>query len=224
MVFLFSFQQYKQFKENTPGFAELAAFQSGSSLLGVRRSGSNKPSESFRSEFVSGNYFSTFGIPAYAGRMLSPQDDNKGAPAVAVMSFRTWQEKFGGARSVVGAGFVINAQPVTVVGVAPPGFFGDRVQSNPPSFWLPLAAEPVIEPANAILNDPALDWLDLIGRIKPGADTKAMEAQMQVELRQFLLSPESKVEERSKPLVAKQTLHLSPGGSGVQMMRDEYKD
>ena len=221
---LFSSEQYKQFKEQTPGFAELAAFQSGSSLLGVRRSGNTKPSESFKGEFVSGNYFSTFGIPAYAGRMVSPQDDSKGAPAVAVMSFRTWQEKFGGDRSVVGAGFVINAQPVTVVGIAPPGFFGDRVQSNPASFWLPLAAEPVIEPANSLLNDPALDWLDLIGRIKPGADTKAMEARMQVELRQFLLSPESKVEDRSKPLVAKQTLHFSPGGGGVQRMRDEYQD
>jgi predicted permease len=221
---LFSFEQYRQFKEHTPGFVELAAFQSGSSLLGVRRSGSSTPAESFRSEFVSGNYFATFGIPAYAGRMLSPQDDTKGAPAVAVISFRTWQEKFSGDRSVVGAGFVINAQPVTVVGIAPPGFFGDRVQSNPASFWLPLAAEPVIEPANSLLNDPALDWLDLIGRIKPGADTKGMEAQMQVLLRQFLMSPESKVEDRSKPLVAKQTLHFSPGGGGLQRMREEYQD
>jgi len=221
---LFSFEQYRLFREQTQGFAELAAFQSGRSLIGVRRSGSNTPSESFRTEFVSGNYFSTFGIPAYAGRMLTPQDDNKGSPAVAVMSFPTWQEKFGGDRSVVGAEFVVNAQPVTIIGIAPPGFFGDRVESNPVAFWMPLAAEPLIEPTNGLLNDPALDWLDLIGRVKPGADTKTMEAQMQVELRQFLLSPESKVEDRNKPLVAKQTLHLSPGGSGVQMMRDEYQD
>ena len=221
---LFSFEQYKQFKEHTSGFAELAAFQAGGSLVGVRRTGSSVPSESFRGEFVSGNYFSTFGIPAYAGRMISPQDDSKGVPAVAVMSFRTWQEKFGGDRSIVGAGFVVNAQPVTVVGIAPPGFFGDRVQSNPPAFWFPLTTETVIEPANAILEDAALDWLDLIGRIKPAADTKAMEAQMQLQLRQFLLSPESKVEDRSKSLIAKQTLHFSPGGGGLQRMRDEYKD
>ncbi len=221
---LFSYEQYKQFREQTSGFEELAAFQAGSSLLGVRRSGSPKASESFRSEFVSGNYFSTFGIPAYAGRMLSPQDDVKGAPAVAVMSYRAWQQKFGGDASVVGAGFVINAQPVTVIGIAPPGFFGDRIQSNPTEFWLPLMSEPVIEPANAILDEAELDWLDLIGRVKPGADQKAMEAQMQVILRQFLLSPISKVEDRSKPLVAKQTLHFSPGGNGLQRMRDEYQD
>jgi predicted permease len=219
---LFSFEQYKQFKEHTPGFEELAAMQAGNSLMGVRWSGNSKPSESYRGEFVSGNYFSTFGIPAYAGRMISPQDDNKGASMVAVMSFRTWQEKFGGDRSIVGTSFVMNSQPVTVVGIAPPGFFGDRVQSNPPSFS--LNAEPVIEPAVGVLNDAALDWLDLIGRIKPGADTKSMEAQMQVELRQFLLSPESKVEERGKTLIPKQTLHFSPGGGGVQRMRDEYQD
>ena len=221
---IFSFEQYTLFKDHTQGFQELAGFQSGNSLLGVRRSGSNKPAESFRGEFVSGNYFSTFGIPAYAGRMLSPQDDSKGAPATAVMSFRTWQEKFGGDRSVIGAGFVINAQPVTVIGIAPPGFFGDRIQSNPPSFWLPLADEPVIEPTNALLNEPSLSWLEVIGRLKPGADTKAMEAQLQVELRQFLLSPDSKVEDRSKPLIAKQTLRLTPGGAGLQRMRDEYQD
>ena len=221
---LFSFEQYRLFKEHTQGFAELAAFQSGNNMIGARRSGSNKPSESFRSEFVSGNYFSTFGIHAYAGRTLTPQDDTKGAPAVAVMSFRAWQEKFGADPSIVGAGFIINAQPVTIIGIAPPGFFGDRIRSNPPQFWIPLAAEPLIEPTAALLNDPALDWLDLIGRIQPQADTKTMEAQMQVELRQFLLSPESKVEERDKPLVAKQTLHFSPGGSGVQQMRDQYQD
>ena len=129
---LFSFEQYRQFREHTQGFAELAAFQSGRNLIGVRQSGSSRPSESFRSEFISGNYFTTFGILPYAGRMLAPQDDNKGAAAVAVMSFRTWQEKFGGDRSIVGAGFVMNAQPVTIIGIAPPGFFGDRVGRTRP--------------------------------------------------------------------------------------------
>ena len=66
--------------------------------------------------------------------------------------------------------------------------------------------------------------LDLIGRVRPGANITAMEAQMQVQLRQFLLSPLSKVEARDQPLVAHQVLHLSHGGNGVQMMRDQYKD
>jgi predicted permease len=221
---LFSFEQYRLFKENTPGFAELAAFQAGNRLIGVRRVGSNRPSEAFSSEYVSGNYFSTFGITAYAGRTLTPQDDNKGAPTVAVMSFRAWQERFGKDPSVVGAGGFINAQPVTIIGIAPPGFFGTRMRSNPPAFWIPLAAEPRIEPAWSFMDQPSWNWLHLIGRIQPGSDIKAMEAQMQVELRQFLLSPEGKVEDRAKELVPKQTLHLSPAGGGVQTMRNEYQD
>jgi putative ABC transport system permease protein len=221
---LFSYEQYKQFRDQAPGFAELAAFQAGRSLVGVRRNSSNKPSEPYKSEFVSGNYFSTFGILPYFGRTITPNDDRKGAPAVVMMSFRTWQEKFGKDTSVVGAGFVINGQPFTVVGITPPGFFGDRVQSTPPNFFIPLNDEPLIRPTRAILKDASLDWLDLIGRIRPGANTQAMEAHMQVQLRQFLLSPLSKIEESEKPLVAKQTLHFSPGGNGVQMMRDEYKD
>ncbi len=221
---LFSYEQYKQFRAQTTGFAELAAFQAGGTMIGVRRDGSNKPSEPYKSEFVSGNYFSTFGILPYFGRAISPNDDRKGAPAVAMMSFRTWQDKFGKDSSVVGSGFVINGQPFTVIGVTPPGFFGDRVQSTPPAFFIPLNDEPLISPTGTILEEASLDWLDLIGRIRPGANPQAMEAQMQVQLRQFLLSPLSKVEPREKPLVAKQMLHFSHGGNGVQMMRDQYKD
>src|SRR3984893_1643228 len=55
---LFSYDKYKTFRENTPGFLDLAAFQAGHSLIGVRRSGSSQPAQSMRSEFVSGNYFS----------------------------------------------------------------------------------------------------------------------------------------------------------------------
>jgi putative ABC transport system permease protein len=221
---LFSFEQYRLFKENTPGFVDLAAFQAGKRLIAVRRANSNLQSETFSGEYVSGNYFSTFGVPAYAGRMLRPEDDNKGSPLVAVISFHTWQDKFGKDASVVGGQFFINALPVTIIGVAAPDFFGDRMRSNPPSFWIPLAAEPVLEPAYSLMNEPSWNWLHLIGRVKPGSNIKAMEAQMQVELRQFLLSPESKIEERAKPQIPSQMLRLSPGGGGVQTMRNEYQD
>ena len=139
-------------------------------------------------------------------------------------SFRAWQEKFGKDPSVVGAAFFVDARPVTIVGIAPPRFFGDRTRSNPPAFWIPLAAEPSIEPTLAYMDQSSWNWLYLIGRVKPGSNVKAIEAQMQVELRQFLLSPLGKVEERSKPLLPRQTLHFSPAGGGVQTMRNEYQD
>ena len=77
----------------------------------------------------------------------------------------------------------------------------------PAAFFIPLNNEPLISPTGSILEEASLNWLDLIGRVETGADTGTMEAQMQVQLRQFLLSPLSKVEERDKPLVARQMLH-----------------
>ena len=219
---LFSYDKYKTFRDGTPGFVELAAFQAGNDLVGVRRTGSNQPAESQRSEYVSGNYFSMFGIGPYAGRVLTPRDDRKGAEPVAVMSYRTWRQKYGQDPSIVGTSITINGQPFTVVGITPPGFFGDRLQYTP-AFWIPLANEPLINGSSSILEFPQQDWLDVIGRITPGADVKNIEAHMQVELQQWLLGPVAKLQPGERALVPKQTLHLSPGGAGVQMMRDEYQ-
>jgi predicted permease len=163
-----------------------------------------------------------FGIRAYIGRVFTPDDDRSGAEPVAVMSYRTWQGKYGLDPSVVGSTFTLNGQPFTVVGVTPPSFYGDRLE-NTPAFWLPLETERLLDRTATLLDFPNSDWLDLIGRIAPGADPRAIEAQLQVELRQWLLSPVAELDDGRKALVPKQTLHLSPGGAGVQMMRDEYE-
>jgi predicted permease len=219
---LFSYDKYKKFRDNTPGFTELAAFQSGGVLAGVRRGGTSAPAQSMKAEFVSGNYFAMFGVGPYAGRVITPQDDRKGADPAVVISYRAWQQKYGGDRSVIGGAFTMNGQPFTVVGIAPPGFFGDRLQ-NPAAFWIPIADEPLIDGASSIVDFPQQDWLDIIGRIAPGAVPKQIEAHMQVELQQWLLDPIAKLQPGERALVPKQTLHLAPGGAGVQMLRDEYQ-
>jgi len=220
---LFSYDKYKTFRDGTQGFTHLAAFQAGRSLRGVRRSGSNQPSQSQQTQYVSGNYFSTFGVDAYAGRTLLPQDDRPGADPVVVMSYSAWQEKYGKDPSVIGATFVFNGHPFTVVGVMPPTFYGDRLESAP-AFWIPIEASTLISGAGALVNFPESDWLDLIGRIAPGADPKSIETQMRLELQQWLLGPLSKLQPGAQALVPKETLHLSPGGAGVQAMRDEYEN
>jgi predicted permease len=219
---LFSYDKYVAFRDGTEGFTELAAFQAGRSLAGVRRAGKNEPAESQRTQYVSGNYFSMFGIGAYAGRVFTPEDDRKGAEPVAVMSFRTWQQKYGLDPSIIGSTFTFNGQPFTVVGVAPPSFYGDRLEITP-AFWLPLETERLLDRPATLMDFPKADWLDLIGRIAPGADPQRIEAQLQVKLRQWLLSPVAELDEGERGLVPKQTLHLSPGGAGVQMMREEYE-
>ena len=219
---LFSYDKYKTFRDNTPGFVEMAAFQAGHDLVGVRRGGRSQPAQSMRSEFVSGNYFAMFGIGPYAGRVIMTDDDRKGASPVAVISYRAWQQKFGADPAVVGGAFTFNGQPFTVVGIAPPAFFGDRL-SDPAEFWIPIADERFIEGPVSLIDFPQQDWLDIIGRITPGADPKQIGANLQVELQQWLLSPIAQLQPGERDAVAKQTLRLSPGGGGVQALRDEYQ-
>jgi hypothetical protein len=92
----FSTEGYEYLRDHTPEFAELAAMQAGRADLSVRRAGSAAPPRSSFGEFVSGNYFQTFGIQPLQGRMLLPSDDNAGAAPVAVISYQIWQRDFGG--------------------------------------------------------------------------------------------------------------------------------
>src|SRR5579872_1719236 len=119
---IYSYALYNYLREHTPEFEEVSAFQGGPSQVGVRRSGSNA-SDPFVDQFVSGNYFTLFGLRPFAGRLIEASDDVRGAPPVAVMSYRAWQQHYGGDRSVVGSTFIIEGAPFTIAGIAPPGFF-----------------------------------------------------------------------------------------------------
>ena len=219
---IFSYDLYKYFRDSTQGFAELAAFQAGGSLFGVRRSSRAEAAQSYPGEFVSGNYFTMFGIRAYAGRMLSPSDDRPGAPPVAVISYRLWQQRYGSDPSVIGGAFNIDEKTFTVVGITPPGFFGGRLKSIPPDFFLPLNTEPYVE-ANSNLNEVDTYWLDLIGRIRPGTKPASIEAEMRVELKQWLRSHWGDMSTNDRTRFPEQILFLRPGGAGITSMRDEYE-
>jgi hypothetical protein len=85
---LFSHGLYQYILANTPQFEEIAAIEANATPLSVRRAGSPAPAETFPGEFVSGNYFSTFGLRPLAGRLLTPEDDTAGAAPTVVMSYR----------------------------------------------------------------------------------------------------------------------------------------
>src|ERR1700674_2277057 len=92
---MFSFPLYERLKAATPEFEEVAAFQAGGNRLSVRREGSALAAKPMRSEYVTGNYFSTLGVKAFGGRLLSPEEDKPSAPPAMVMSHRTWQVEYG---------------------------------------------------------------------------------------------------------------------------------
>jgi hypothetical protein len=133
---LFSTDTYEQLRKNTPEFEELAAVESGFTYRPIiaRRDGAQTLARSVMGEFVSGNYFRTLGLNPAAGRLFVDADDVKGAPMTAVMSYQTWQHEFSGDASVIGSSFWINTKAVTIIGIAPKGFFGDRLTSTPPEF------------------------------------------------------------------------------------------
>ncbi|HEY7055548.1 MAG TPA: ABC transporter permease, partial [Vicinamibacterales bacterium] len=119
-----SYDLYEYLRDHTTGFSELAAFPAGQHQFGVRRSGTAESARSYPGEFVSGNYFAMFGVRPHTGRMLTTADDRPGAPPVAVMSYRVWQQAYGSDPGAVGSTFDVNSTPFTVVGITPPGFFG----------------------------------------------------------------------------------------------------
>lgn len=220
---LFSYEQYREFRKNTPGFESLAAFQSTDQTMAVRRAGSHQAARPLYSEYVSGNSFETLGLRPYAGRLLRAGDDVRGATPVAVMSYAAWEQKFGGDRSVIGTSLAINGHSVTVVGIAPPGFFGERMAENPPDLWLPLHLNAVLTPQTDQLDHAEIEWLNLIGRVAPGTAIGPIQARMNVELKDFLRSPLSKVEGAARTLIPEQYLRLTPGGGGVQRMQEGYQ-
>jgi len=222
---LFSWEAYKHFRANTPDFTDLAALQAGNAALGVRREGSQAPADTRNGEYVSGNFFRTLGVQPWLGRLMTDEDDQEGAPPVTVMSYRIWQEKYGSDPSVVGAGYQINGHSFTVIGVAAPGFFGAKLAGwGMPDFWLPLTAEPTIDGATARLKRPNGNFLDLIGRVRPGTNPKALEAKLRVEFYNWLASHVPDMEPGEKQLWQQQTLHLTSGDAGVTAMRSQYED
>ncbi|HEX3662083.1 MAG TPA: ABC transporter permease [Acidobacteriaceae bacterium] len=222
---LFSWEAYKQFRDNTPAFTELAAFQAGNTQLGVRAAGSAEPAETRNGQFVSGNFFQTFGTVAWMGRLLTPADDHEGAPPVAVMSYHMWLQQYGADRGVVGRSYLIDGHPFTVVGVAAPSFYGAILSGwNMPGFWLPLTAEPLVDGATARLKTPNENFLDLIGRVKPGTNPRALEAQLRGELHAWQASHVADMGPQEKQTWQKGTLHLVPGGAGVDSISDDYGD
>ncbi len=220
---LFSYDFYKQVRDNTPAFEQLAAFQAGRETVGLRRINGNSAAEARSSEFVSGNYFQMLGIGAYVGRTFTAEDDRSAGSPVAVMSYRAWQEKYDADLSMIGEPVAINGQPFTLLGVAPPGFFGDGLRSNPPEIWIPLSFEPQVHGSNSILNQDD-QWLNATGRLSPSTQPGQVEAQLTTELRQWLLRPEVTPSEEDRKQILQQVIRLVPGGAGVQGMRDDYAD
>ena len=117
---------------------------------------------------VSGSYFPVLGLKPAAGRLLSPQDDQSaGANFVTVLSYEYWASRLGSNPAVIGDQMLINGQPMTIVGVAPEGFFGTTLGERPFVF-VPLTMAELMTPRMRTLDNRSSYWLYAFGRLKPG--------------------------------------------------------
>ena len=214
-----SYELYRQFRDNTPEFEQLAAMQSGGETMTVRRG--SEAAKALPSQYVSGNFFSTFGIGPFAGRVLNDGDDNRGAPPAAVMSYQAWQSEYGGDSSLVGSTVYLNGQPITIVGIAPPGFFGDRIRARPPALWIPLGVEPLLDKENPFLPIPDSNWLYLIGRLKPGVSTGALQDKMSNNMRLWMRTIGPYVRNGGASEIPRQHVVIVPGGAGIQNLQQQ---
>ena len=220
----YSFPLYERLKAETPEFEEVAAFQAGGALQGVRRE-HELVAKPLRSEYVTGSYFSMLGVRAFGGRVFTPDDDRPSAPPVAVLSHHVWQGNYGSDPSVVGSTFIVEGHPFTVIGVAPPGFFGETLRGNPPDIWIPVQQEPLIDGAGELLHEPVAAWLRMMGRLRPGASIEGMAPRLTGVLRQWIQYdsqyPANWMPEIIRAL-PKQVINVIPAGAGVAVMKEEY--
>ena len=220
---LFSTAVYEHMKKNASEFEELAAMQAGFTYrpVVIRRGGTQESARSVMGEFVSGNYFRTFGLKPETGSLLMDADDIQGAPFTAVMSYETWKDDYAGDPTVVGSTFFVNTKPVTVIGIAPEHFYGDRLTGTPPDFYLPIESMPPLANVTYV-HDPDGTWLYMIGRVRPGVSIPQLQAKLSGLLRQVLATTRTYSSDETKSELPRAHLVLTPGGAGVQAMQEGY--
>jgi predicted permease len=136
---------------------------------------SSEGGETVALSFVGEGFLRLFGARPLHGRVLQPQDDVTGAPAVAVASYGFWARKLAADPAIVGRQIWLNGKPVTIVGVTPRSFNG--FSDQPPSLWAPLASYEVLY-GGSPLNRSSVVGVDVRGRIPKGATRAQAEADL----------------------------------------------
>jgi predicted permease len=223
---IFASELYEHLRDNTPEFENLAAMQAGVGYGGItaRSNHSDSLPKAAQGEMVTGNYFQVLGLKPYVGRLIQPTDDVIGAPMGVVMSYQAWQRDYASDPSVVGSTFTLNTYPVTILGITPPGFYGDRMTDTPPDFYIPMMMEPQMGPAHptSLLHRRGANWLYLLGRIKPGADVPQLQAKMSGSLRNYLTTLDLYKKKGQEKNLAQSHVVLMPGGAGIENMQQEF--
>src|SRR6185369_3768689 len=179
----FPYQSFQRMREADSPLSDLFAF--GNVSLNVSFDGR---ADVASGQAVSGNYFGALGVPPLFGRVFTDDDDQPGSSPVAVISFRYWQQRFGGDPAVVGNQINLNNIGFTLVGITPPGFDGTMQAGTTQDVTIPIAWESQLyaDRDRSNMNGGGA-WLRLMGRLKPGANADQTRAQLEGSFLQSVL-------------------------------------
>jgi predicted permease len=219
----FSYPMYQAVRDKNRSFSGVLA-RSGLDL----NLGYGGQSEKLYGELVSGNYFMTLGVRPWLGRLFNQDDDRvPGAHPVVVLSYGYWQVRFGSDMSIVGKQLILDAKPMTVIGVSPPGFYGTELARDP-GIRLPMMMATVFKPVPGNrLENPRHRWITVMARRVPGVSTVEAQASVDVlyhqtleeELAQF--SPNISEHDKKRALETK--IELVGGDRGFAHLRGEME-
>jgi macrolide transport system ATP-binding/permease protein len=212
---MFPYGAFEMLREENPVFSTIFGYFNGHKCtLAVRGQ-----AMSASTEYVTGGYFRGLAVSPAAGRLIDSEDDRPGAAPVAVISFATSQNRFGGPPSAIGQSILVNNVAFTVIGVAPPEFFGVD-PAAPPELYLPLHTNVLVDGAGAarMYADGNFYWIEMMGRLRPGVSMAQAQAVLASRFHQWVGTTAKTDGERAK-LPA---LMLNPGAAGLGSLRREY--
>ena len=212
---IFPYRAFETLREDNPVFSTLFGYFNGQNkTLAI-----HGQAASVGAEYVTGEYFRGLAVSPVAGRLISSEDDRLGAAPVAVISFATSQNRFGGPPNAIGQPILVDNVAFTVIGVAPPEFFGVDPAAAP-DLYLPLHTNVLTDGAEAarMYNDENFYWIEMMGRLKPGVSMAQAQAALAPRFHQWVATTATTDGERAK-LPA---LILNPGAEGLGSLRRQY--
>jgi predicted permease len=223
-VISFSYPLYRDLSRNTTVFTGTLASSEVHRLTVTGESGSEIGANN-TGVLVSGNYFSVLGVNALYGRVITPDDDTApGANPVVVLSYGFWQNKLGSNPNIVGQTLRISNFPFTVIGVAPPGFYGDTV-GDAQDFWIPVSMQEQIIPGRKWLESYDASWLHSIARLKPGVSVEQAAANVNLVFQQLVNGPlKGKLSKSDVDNLKADKVQVSAGGGGFSDLRGDFKE
>src|SRR5258708_4900909 len=212
---IFPYGAFETLREENPVFSTLFGYFNGHNRTLAFRG----QAASAKAEYVTGEYFRGLAVSPAAGRLIDSEDDRPGAAPVAVISFAASQNRFGGPPSAIGQSVLVDNIPFTVIGVAPPEFFGVD-PAVAPDLYLPLHTNLLVDGARAarIYGDENFYWIEMMGRLRPGVSMAQAQAALAPRFHQWVAATATTDGERAK-LPA---LMLNVGAAGLGSLRRKY--